>query len=192
MKILRRKSDNFVVTISDRLEIKNGCLYVNDVPAPNAALADLEIIETTPPPEYIPGGYTWTAAGGWSRTSEGDAALDEKFVDEKNKKQQQINALFERNVNEIKSGILQAEIDTFSTQEKEALAYQNDSSSPTPLLSGLSSVRGISVAELTTRVLAHADAYKAAMAQAMGKKHAYEDQLKLAETLDDINAIIVE
>lgn len=113
------------------------------------------------------------------------------FLIKKNSVQASINQQFAIETAAIKDGVVQEEIDTFATQEKEALAYQADNTADVPLISGLAAVRGLTVAELAARVLGHAAAYKAAMAQVMGKKHLLEDQVAAALTIEDLEAIEV-
>lgn len=103
-----------------------------------------------------------------------------------------INNLFKIETAAIKNGVMQEEIDTFNTQEKEAIAYKLDNDAKVPLITGLASVRGITVDELADRILAHAAAYKDAIAKVMGKKHAFEDLLKSATTIEDLKNIEVK
>jgi len=103
-----------------------------------------------------------------------------------------INALFEQETATIKGNVMHGEVDTFGTQEKEALGFIANDTFPTPLLNGLATVRGITVSELAVRVLAHAETYKHAVGLVMGKKHALEDQVDKAETLDDLKLIEVK
>ena len=102
-----------------------------------------------------------------------------------------INNLFNMEVKGLTAGVVQGEIDTFATQEKEAEAYMADNNANVPLLSGLAAVRQITVADLAGRVLAHAAAYKAAMGAIMGKKHKLEDQVTGAKTIEDLKKIEV-
>lgn len=105
--------------------------------------------------------------------------------------QQDINRLFSQEAAALKGSVLQEEVDTFDTQKEEAVTYLADNTADVPLLTGLATIRSIEVADLAARVLAHADAYKTAMGQIMGKKHKLEDQLKTAKILDDLAAIEV-
>jgi len=126
---------------------------------------------------------------GLTKAEQETAFRASEFEKAKKAKIQAINDLFKAETATIKSGVMQEEIDTFNTQEREALAFQADTTATVPLLTGLATVRGLTVSELAVRVLGHADAYKGAISQVMGKKHAFEDQVKLAITIEDINAI---
>lgn len=102
-----------------------------------------------------------------------------------------INTMFADEVAALKGGVQQAEIDTFGLQEKEAEAYQADNAAPVPFIAGLANRRGINVSGLAARILTHAAVYKAAMVEIMGKNHSLKDQLSAAETLEDLEKIIV-
>ena len=103
-----------------------------------------------------------------------------------------INALFAKETAQIKGQVMQEEVDTFPTQEKEALGFTADNTFPTPLLNTLAIVRDITVADLAVRVLDHAEAYKHAIGLVMGKKNKLQDQVNRAESLDDLKLIVVE
>lgn len=107
--------------------------------------------------------------------------------------QSKINALFDAEMAMLQGNVVQGEINTFPTQEKQAMAYQADNEAVTPLLSGLVAIRGngLTVAELAIRVLAHAAAYEDVLGRVMGKKHTFEDQIKTAKNVEDLNAIVV-
>jgi len=112
--------------------------------------------------------------------------LSKEFETSKTNKLKEINELFKVETDVIKGGVMQEEVDTFGTQEAEALAYQIDPSSETPVLTSLALIRGMEKSELVIRVIGHANAYKTAISTSMGKKHSYEDEVKLAKTLDDL------
>jgi len=128
---------------------------------------------------------------GLTKAEQETAFRSDEFEKAKKAKIQAINDLFKVETATIKSGVMQEEVDTFNTQEREALAYQIDSSTIVPLLTELANIRGITVSELALRVIAHAAAYKNAMGQVMGKKHSFEDEIKLATTIEDLYTIEV-
>ncbi len=134
----------------------------------------------------------WVVSNKFETTEQEAEYLAQEFDRAKVTVQTGINTLFNTEMAAVKGVVEQGEVDTFGTQETEALAYQADDTVPTPLLTGLAGTRGITVDVLAVRVLAHANAYKAAMGQVMGKKHKLEDQLKTATTLAHLEAIVVE
>lgn len=88
---------------------------------------------------------------------------------------QEIDAEFTAVVDQFRDGYTQDEINSWSKQIEEARAYQEDPSSPTPLLSGILSSRtdlNNDMEELVSRVLQKAEMYSAALGPAMGRKQA--------------------
>ena len=77
---------------------------------------------------------------------------------------------FEEEVAVLVVGYSQAEIDTFSTQEAEATAYQLDPTAPTPLLDAILSTSGVTKETHAASVVAKAAALKVAVGAAIGRK----------------------
>lgn len=194
MNIVIRKSDKIVLYVCDHLVLSNNGLTGGKYPASNITSVDHELIEVDNiPSDFVGGWYSYD--NGWAKTdqwvSQGPT-IDELKAEMFDK----INAQFAIETTQIKGTVMQEEIDTFGTQEAEALLYQSDSTAPTPVLSRLVSIRkavlpDLTVAELAQRVLDHAAAYKDAISQVMGKKHALEDLVKAATTIDDLKNIEV-
>lgn len=90
----------------------------------------------------------------------------------------------------IKAGYPQDEISTWDKQESEARAYTANSSAATPLLSALATARGITLADLASRVIAKADAFAAASGAIIGKRQHYEDQVAAATDAATVEAIV--
>lgn len=81
----------------------------------------------------------------------------------------------------IKAGYPQDEISTWDKQESEAREYKRTGgTAPTPLLSALSSARGVTLADLVDRVIAKADAFATISGATIGKRQKYEDQVVAA------------
>jgi len=70
----------------------------------------------------------------------------------------------------VQDDYTQAEINTFPTQEAEAVAYTADNTANTPLLDALILESGEAKADLVARVTVKAAALKAAMGAAIGRK----------------------
>lgn len=195
MKIVKEKSSGLVKYLFKDTEFVNlseKCLITNSFKALDIKSSTHLLIENVvAPPLWVSGALSYDTS--WAITDQAvyDVAMLKAFEEAKKKKQLEINELFNVEVDTIKGDIVQGEVDTFVIQEKEALAYQADSTAIVPLLSGLANVRGLTVSELAIRVLDHAEVYKSAVALVMGKKHLFEDQLKSALTLDDVAAIMV-
>jgi len=74
----------------------------------------------------------------------------------------------------IRGAYTQEEIDTFNTQESEAVAWANDLNAPTPLIDGIIAHNGRAKADQVSRILFKASAYKAAVGAAIGRKQSKE------------------
>ena len=89
----------------------------------------------------------------------------------------------------------QSEIDSFGKQEIEADKYSADNAYVSPLLTAISSERGITVAELVTKINAKVSFFENAFGILLGKQQAYIDQLNdedSVQTVADVEAIIVD
>ncbi len=93
------------------------------------------------------------------------------WVLEKANKFLQIDTAFQKAIDSLTAGWPEGEIKTWERQEKEALALQNNPSSPTPFLTTVASQRGITVAELATRVIRDSIAFSNASAYYVGLRH---------------------
>lgn len=113
------------------------------------------------------------------------------FKESKAAKLSEINKAADKIMAALISTYPDREISTFDKQEAEARAYMADPEAPTPLLSALAKVRGISIDELVKRVIAKADAFAAASGYIIGQRQALEDQLDTCKTLEEVQSIVV-
>lgn len=90
---------------------------------------------------------------------------------EKANKFSQIDTAFQKAIDSLTAGWPEGEIKTWERQEKEALALQNNPLSPTPFLTTVANQRGITVAELATRVIRDSIAFSNASAYYVGLRH---------------------
>lgn len=119
---------------------------------------------------------------------EGD--LDELALENsKRQKLSEINEKAKNSVAHIRNAYPQFEIDTWTEQKDEALAYQNDTSSETPMLLGIAEARGLSVAELVLRVLAKVESYRDAVSRVTGIRQRLEDEVQGAATISQVESI---
>lgn len=116
--------------------------------------------------------------GGMTRVG-GGLILDEALLDSHNIKlaaeatQAAIDTASQEFVAEtaaMTASYSQAEIDTFSTQEAEAIAWSFDDTAPTPLLDAIISESGVTKAELVMSVVVKAATLKVAVGAAIGRK----------------------
>lgn len=83
----------------------------------------------------------------------------------------EIDAAFDKAVAALTVGWPVHEQQTWPKQETEARALQADANAPTPMLSSIAATRGLTTAELATRVLRDADAFTNASARYVGMRH---------------------
>lgn len=93
----------------------------------------------------------------------------------------------------LKSGLLtgypQTEIESFYRQEKEALAWQADHSTSTPMLSQIARVRGVPLDILISKVIEKSAQFAVAIGIIIGQRQAFEDRLLALKTPDDLTAL---
>jgi|GEM_PF-4102114 len=108
-------------------------------------------------------------------------------------KQQALDELvhiFEERANVIAGRYPWFERDTWQDQEYEAVTYLDDNNAPTPLLTGIATQRGITVAELAQRVIANATAWRAVAPDLCGQRQAAADQINDATTVEQVRATL--
>lgn len=102
----------------------------------------------------------------------------------------EINAACERALATLTSTYPPGELQSWPQQVQEAAAFLLDPPDPTPLLSAIAEVRGLTVADLAARVQAKAEGYAAYSGAIIGKRQAAEDLLGKADTLEGVGAIV--
>lgn len=90
----------------------------------------------------------------------------------------------------IKAGYPADEVQSWGKQESEARAYTASVTAPTPLLSALSTARGVALADLAGRVIAKADQFAAISGGIIGKRQKYEDQVTAAVTAAAVALVV--
>ena len=84
------------------------------------------------------------------------------------------------------------ELLTFDKQEQEARAWLKDNNVETPLIDALAEGRQIDKADLVNRIINKSDLFAVQTGYLTGQRQYYEDQLELATTKEEIEAIIPE
>lgn len=100
-----------------------------------------------------------------------------------------INAACERALAALSQAYPAGEVQSWSQQVKEAEALAADPATPVPLLEAIATARGLTAAELATRVLQKTAAYATLSGELIGRRQAAEDALAIAETLEAIGAV---
>lgn len=91
--------------------------------------------------------------------------------------------------NRLLAGYPQTEIESFYRQEKEALTWQADHSTPTPMLSQIARVRGVSLEVLIEKVIEKSAQFAVVIGVIIGQRQAFEDRLLALKTPDDLTAL---
>lgn len=108
---------------------------------------------------------------------------------EKHVKMSEIKSQCETSLRKLVADYPEMEIATFEQQIREALAWQAGSSADCPLLLGIAEERGLTLAEMSGKVLAKAAAFTAASARLIGQRQKLADQLANAGTVEAVRAI---
>ena len=94
---------------------------------------------------------------------------------------------------QLKNGLLvgypQTEIESFYRQEKEALAWQADHNTPTPMLSQIARVRGVPLDMLISKVIEKSAQFAVAIGIIIGQRQAFEDRLLALKTPEELTTL---
>ena len=94
---------------------------------------------------------------------------------------------------QLKNGLLagypQTEIESFYRQEKEALAWQADHNTPTPMLSQIARVRGVPLEMLIEKVIEKSSQFAVAIGIIIGQRQAFEDRLLALKTPQELTSL---
>ena len=91
--------------------------------------------------------------------------------------------------NSLLAGYPQTEIESFYRQEKEALAWQADHSTPTPMLSQIARVRGVPLDILISKVIEKSAQFAVVIGIIIGQRQAFEDRLLALKTPEELTAL---
>lgn len=153
-------------------------------------------------PEYhVPNAGEWAAL--WAEIDAYTREHPEQVTDEpsppeptldemKAAKLVEINSTYEAAASTLIYTYPQTELLTFDKQESEARAWVADNNVQTPLVDMLALGRQMDKADLVQRILAKADAFALVTGYLTGQRQRYEDMLKIAETAEDVSAIVPE
>lgn len=91
--------------------------------------------------------------------------------------------------NGLLSGYPQTEIESFYRQEKEALAWQADHNTPTPMLSQIAQNRGVPFEILVEKVIEKSAQFAVVIGIIIGQRQAFEDRLLALKTPEELTAL---
>ncbi len=107
----------------------------------------------------------------------------------KNNKILELNRYCDIALEFIKSGYPRSEIDSWAKQEIEARKFIEDSSYDPQLLRSIAGARAVDLEELALKVVIKADLFANIAGSIIGHRQRQEDRVKLAATVEEVNAI---
>ena len=110
----------------------------------------------------------------------------------KKNKLKKINSAYNVAISSLVFTYPSTELLTFDKQEQEARAWLKDNNVETPLIDALAEGRQIDKADLVNRIINKSDLFAIQTGYLTGQRQYYEDQLELATTKEEIEAIIPE
>lgn len=162
------------------LELLNGQAQGKQIIADNTG--NPVLIEPQPSAAHVLNLDTLT----WEISAEKQSAL---FVQQK---ESLLNKLADK-ADQLKNGLLvgypQTEIESFYRQEKEALAWQADHNTPTPMLSQIARVRGVPLDLLIEKVIEKSAQFAMAIGIIIGQRQAFEDRLLALKTPEELTLL---
>lgn len=124
--------------------------------------------------------------------AENDGEWYLSLTTKKSQKLDEINATYQQAIATLTHTYPDDERLTFDKQEQEARAWLADNSTSTPFVDALAAGRQMDKAELVNRIIAKADAFAIASGLLTGQRQRYEDLLDVAETAEEVEAIVPE
>ncbi|WP_105888858.1 hypothetical protein [Haemophilus influenzae] len=91
--------------------------------------------------------------------------------------------------NSLLAGYPQTEIESFYRQEKEALAWQGDNLTETPMLTQIAQNRGVPLEILIEKVIEKSAQFAVAIGIIIGQRQAFEDRLLALKTPEELTAL---
>ena len=111
------------------------------------------------------------------------------LADLKQAKKAEIIGNFEQAMQQIISGYPSDEISSWDKQEAEARAFSGNPAAVTPLIDALCGARGVTKADLVSRIIAKANLFATVSGQLIGKRQGLEDQIDAVTSKTALAAI---
>jgi len=102
------------------------------------------------------------------------------------------NSAFEQAMSAMTADYPASEISSWERQRAEALAWEADSTAPTPWIDIASQARGLDRVEYLQRTAAKVHQFAAASAFLIGRRQAIDDAIRAAETVEALDAIVID
>jgi len=138
----------------------------------------LESMETLGDPDAYKISYTLT---------ETDISNGMKFLKTYNKLV--LDAVYDTRLKKEQLGITEIESVSWDQQRKESEAYTADNTASTPLLTKLAEARGITIAQMVSKVTVALEKYYEKLAVLLAKKQKVENEIKACTTLLELHVV---
>ncbi|HHF1669453.1 hypothetical protein [Haemophilus influenzae] len=122
----------------------------------------------------------------WEISTEKQTAL---FTQQKENLLNKLSDKADQLKNSLLAGYPQTEIESFYRQEKEALAWQADHNTPTPMLSQIAQNRGVPFEILVEKVIEKSAQFAVVIGIIIGQRQAFEDRLLALKTPEELTAL---
>ena len=101
-----------------------------------------------------------------------------------------LDEVYDRRFDQLELSVSTLESSTWPSQIAEATAFQADNTVNTPTLTSLAAARGITVAEMATKVITASSNYNAQVASMLAAKQQVETEIKACQAITDLNVLI--
>ncbi|HHF7319168.1 hypothetical protein BV154_008710 [Haemophilus influenzae] len=122
----------------------------------------------------------------WEISTEKQTAL---FTQQKENLLNKLSDKADQLKNSLLAGYPQTEIESFYRQEKEALAWQADNSTETPMLTQIAQNRGVPFEILVEKVIEKSAQFAVVIGIIIGQRQAFEDRLLALKTPEELTAL---
>ncbi|WP_432744977.1 hypothetical protein BV025_001875 [Haemophilus influenzae] len=122
----------------------------------------------------------------WEISTEKQTAL---FTQQKENLLNKLSDKADQLKNSLLAGYPQTEIESFYRQEKEALAWQADHNTPTPMLTQIAQNRGVAFEILVEKVIEKSAQFAVVIGIIIGQRQAFEDRLLALKTPEELTAL---
>ncbi|HHF3921317.1 TPA: hypothetical protein ACPOMF_000073 [Haemophilus influenzae] len=122
----------------------------------------------------------------WEISAEKQTAL---FTQQKESLLNKLAGKADQLKNSLLAGYPQTEIESFYRQEKEALAWQANHNTATPMLSQIARVSGVPLEILIEKVIEKSAQFAVVIGIIIGQRQAFEDRLLALKTPEELTAL---
>ena len=101
-----------------------------------------------------------------------------------------LDEVYDKRLQHVKLEVSELEFKTWNTQLNEANSYSQNNNVSTPMLTALAQVRGITVAQMASKVIAANAQYTERIASLLANKQIVEKEVKDCTSISELNVVI--